>query len=62
MAKKATAKELREQAQKLIEQARKIEDDEFIKLGKVVTKYIDTDFKNFDLAKFKKELGIKESQ
>ena len=62
MAKKYTAKELRDQAKKLLEEANKIDDAECLKLGKVVKKYIDNDFKNFDLAKFKKELGFKEEK
>ncbi len=62
MAKKLTAKDLREQAKKLIEQANVLEDAECLKLGKIVKKYVDRGFTNFDLTKFKKELGIKEEK
>jgi len=58
MAKKMSAQDLRDQAKALLEKAREIEDAECLEFGRVVKKYVDNDFSGFDLATFKKELGI----
>ncbi len=49
-------KKLREQAKKLIELAEKIENERAIKIGKLVLKYAENDFADFNLEKFKKEV------
>lgn len=50
-------KKLREQAKKLLAEAEKIENERFIKIGKLVLKYAETDFENFDVSKFKEEVA-----
>jgi len=49
-------KKLREQAKKLIEQAEKIENERAVRLGKMVLKYAENNFENFEIEKFKKEV------
>lgn len=58
MAKKMTAQELRDQAKALLEKAQELEDAECLEYGRIVKKYVDCGFSGFDLAAFKKELGL----
>lgn len=49
-------KKLREQAKKLLAEAEKIENEKFIKIGKLFLKYAEADFANFNLETFKEEV------
>ncbi|MBF0558843.1 MAG: hypothetical protein HQL08_08690 [Nitrospirae bacterium] len=53
---KKTARELREEAKRLLQQADKIENERAIKIGKIVLKHVDNNFKDFNLEAFKKEV------
>ena len=50
------SRKLREQAQKLLDEAERIEQAKVIKIGKLVMKYKEAGFKNFDVEAFKKEI------
>jgi len=49
-------KKLREQAKKLLAEAEKIENERFVKIGKLVMKYHEAGFEDFDIEKFKNEI------
>jgi len=57
MAKNKDPRALREQAKKLIDQAERIENEKAIRAGKVVLRYVETDFAGFELEKFRKEVS-----
>jgi uncharacterized protein (UPF0335 family) len=49
---------LRAQAKRLMEQAERLEKEKFARVGRlVVTKYLDRDFTDFDVKKFKEEIA-----
>ena len=52
-----TSQELRDRAEKLLEQAKKIEADRAEKIGRLVMKYEADDFKGFELEKFRVEIS-----
>jgi len=53
---KKTSQELRDRAEKLLEQAKKIEADRAEKIGRLVMKYEAANFKEFEAEKFKAEI------
>ncbi len=55
--KKKDPKKLRIEAQKLLETAERIENEKLIRIGKLVTKYAENDFSDFDVEKFKNEVA-----
>jgi len=48
---------LREKAKQLLEKAEELEKAKMQQIGKLVWKYSETGFRNFDLEKFKKEVS-----
>ena len=54
---KKDPKAMREKAKKLIEQAAKIEEKQYIQLGKMVKQHHTAEWRNFDLEVFKKHVA-----
>lgn len=54
---KRTAQELREQAAKLLEQAKRLENERAIKISNLVLKYEAAGFEGFDLKSFKNQIA-----
>jgi chorismate-pyruvate lyase len=50
-------KDIREQARKLLEKAEKLEEQAHIKIGKMIAEHSRTEFRNFDLERFKIEVS-----
>jgi len=48
---------LREKAKELLEKAEELEKAKMLKIGRLVWKYSEGGFKNFDLEKFRKEVS-----
>jgi hypothetical protein len=53
---KRDPQKLREQAKKLLTQADKIENERAVRIGKLVLKYAENNFADFELEKLKKEV------
>ncbi len=53
---KTKIKSLRDKAKELLEKAEELEKAKMLKIGRLVWKHSETDFKHFDLEKFKKEV------
>jgi len=51
-----TPEQLKAKAKKLLERARKIENERYVKLGKIVDKHYKNDFAGFDIERFKQEV------
>ena len=51
-----TVQELKNKAEALLKKAQQLESKNLVDAGKVVKKYLEKDFKDFDLEKFKEEV------